>query len=193
MDSDTTLQTDMILVPAAQNHYELWLRVRIEKYSRLIDPSCAIRALPRLLGNQHLCSHSYAVGPGAPIAGAVQASSFDDVLGTWGIGSSISQSILPEGDIFCGLSPLCDSHLRLNITASLTLHHARILTSEEACFACRSKDKEALDDIIRGPRQTGLKKNATFAVSVSNRVLEGRHATGAPMIKWGEGDPLDLL
>jgi hypothetical protein len=51
VDSDTTLQTDMILAPAAQNHYELCLRVRTKKYSRLIDPSNAIRALPRLLGS----------------------------------------------------------------------------------------------------------------------------------------------
>jgi hypothetical protein len=51
VDSDITLQTDMILVPAAQNHYELWLRVRTKKYSRLIDPSSAIRTLPRLLGS----------------------------------------------------------------------------------------------------------------------------------------------
>jgi hypothetical protein len=95
--------------------------------------------------------------------------------------------------MLCGLSPLCDSHLRLNVTASLTLHHARILTSGVACAACRSKEKQALADMMSDPRETGLKKNAAFAVSISTGLLEGRHATGARMIDWKEGYPLHLL
>ncbi|KAH6839584.1 hypothetical protein B0I37DRAFT_386776 [Chaetomium sp. MPI-CAGE-AT-0009] len=177
-DPHTTLETDMILVPEEKNRYDLWLRVRTKQYSRLIDPSSAIRALPHLLGNQHLCPHTVdeSSGRGDRVADIVQAGSFDQVLGTWGA-ADISQSMVPFQDSFCGLSPLCDSHLRLNITASLTLHHARILTGERTCVAC-------LDWNPISP----LNQDVVFAVSVSGHVLEERHGAGAtPMIEWGEG------
>jgi hypothetical protein len=189
-DPHTRLETDMILVPEARNHYELWLRARTKKYSRLIDPSSAIRALPRLLENQHLCSHTVDETSSArrdPMAGVVRASTFDQVLGTWGAGCSTSETMAQATNTFYSLSPLCDSHLRLNVTAALTLNHARIVTSEKACLACRSKEKDILVEAMASLRWlSGSSKNAAFAVPVSDDILERGYHAGVLMIEEGK-------
>ncbi|KAK3296519.1 uncharacterized protein B0H64DRAFT_171562 [Chaetomium fimeti] len=186
-DPHTTLETDMILVPEEKSRYELWLRVRTKQHSRLIDPSSAIRALSRLLGIQDRCLHlvDETSQPGDRIAGAVQAGSFDQVLGTWGSESSLSRSITSVQDIFCGLSPVCDSHLRLNITASLTLPHEKLLACEKACVVCRSKEKDAIVEMMNRSGRNVVSTSA-FVIYVSKHVLEGRHHAGAP-IEWGHG------
>lgn len=181
VDPHKSLETDIILFPTARNHYELSFRVQTKGYSRLIDPSNAIRVLPKLWEANHSCFHSVdeTSGPGDPIAGAVQASSFDQVLGTWGTGFSVSAGMSLVKHILYGRSPLCDSHLRLNITASLTQNHARILIREKACVACRSNEKDKLAEMVDGERRAVWNKKVAFVVCASDHILQG---TRLPLI-----------
>lgn len=179
-DTAVLCDMDMVLVRADDDDdggYMLWLRVSTDAYSRLIDPSSAIRALPRLLATRRACSHPVdktAAAGHEPLRGVDRARTFNDVLGLWGPGSTISESeTSTSGRMVFRHSPLCESRSWFNITVALAVGYPWGLGGPRACLACRMEEMASLREMAVAGRHTGLLGSSRgFVISVSDELME---------------------
>ncbi|KAI1407945.1 hypothetical protein F5Y13DRAFT_205169 [Hypoxylon sp. FL1857] len=133
---DTAINVDVILVNSDLSRYQLWLRMSTTTRSRLVDPSCAMRAACQL-GAKIKCNHA----TGSPsdidtsIRGLVRTHSFNDVLGFWSDNAGPMKVPSEETPIIT-ISPVCDTYHGLNTVLSFGSSLPLILSHETSCLSC---------------------------------------------------------
>ena len=151
-EDHSSVNCDLLLVPAAENAYRFLFRVRSENHSRVVDPSDAIIRLARTVPSYD-CKHKK---PGdlrrSKLQQATFIYSFDEALGRWaniegfyGLNKVGPPMLNVNVDRAMGeeytkdvihLSHVLDSFLKVNILLALGVNDALLLNDGSSCLSC---------------------------------------------------------
>ncbi|KAE9369827.1 hypothetical protein N431DRAFT_511667 [Stipitochalara longipes BDJ] len=142
-DDSSEAAVDFILVPVGESVYRLLMRVQSQNYSRIVDPSDALRRVTRTLPPHPRCKHmKTSILPKLPLPASIY--SFDDVLGRWNEESFLEASGDRDGEekpaIF-HITERLTNRLLENIAVALSVGTIAA-TDDGMCFGCMLKAVE---------------------------------------------------